>query len=210
MYKKQLKVQKILCILALVVAVILFLYALGIMTDLYDSLYSTLRIRVEEDANSETGYTVTATERSGAVPGSIVYYNMQKFNQTLVKCSLVYIVLVVLLFVTNTSTRRKYYISNYISIGLVVAASLYIPIYTHPYIEIFKAQWLKVDFTALENYAALYGTLYTESTLWFDLHYFVYALMILVAVAMVAMCAWKVMLMREERKLVEEGKKVTA
>ena len=208
MYKKQLKIQKVVCLLALVVAVILFLYALGIMTDLYDSLYSTLRIRVEEDAYSATGYTVTASERS--VSGTMVYFHMQEFNKVLVKYSLVYIVLVALLYVTNTSTRRKYYISNYVSIGLVTAASLYIPIFAHPYIEIFKAQWLKVDFDALRDYSETYGTMYTESTLWFDLHYFVFALMILLAVAMVAMCAWKIVLMREERKLIEQEKKVTA
>ena len=208
MYKKQLKIQKIVCLFALVVAVILFLYTLGIMTDLYDSLYSTLRIRVVEDAESATGYTKTASERS--VAGALVYFNMQEFNKAFVNYSLVYIVLAALLFVTNTSTRRKYYISNYISIGLVAAASLYIPIYTHPYIEIFKAQWLNVDFAALKEYSQTYGTLYTESTLWFDLHYFVFALMVLVAVAMVAMCVWKIILMREERKLIEEEKKVTA
>ena len=208
MYKKQLKIQKVVCLLALVVAVILFLYALGIMTDLYDSLYSTLRIRVEEDANSATGYSKSATERS--VSGSLVYFNMQEFNKRLVNYSIVYIVLAALLFVTNTSTRRKYYISNYVSIALVTAASLYIPIYTHPYIEIFKAQWLRVDFEALKTYSETYGTLYTESTLWFDLHYCVFALMILVAAAMVAMCVWKVILMREERKLIEAGKKVAS
>ena len=208
MYKKQLKVQKIVCLLALVVAVILFLYTLGIMTDLYDSLYSTLRIRVEEDANSSTGYTITATERS--VAGSMVYFNMQEFNKVFVNYSLVYIVLVALLYVTNTSTRRKYYISNYVSIGLVTLASLYIPIFAHPYIEIFKAQWLKLDFAALKEYSETYGTKYTESTLWFDLHYFVFALMFLIAVAMVAMCAWKIVLMREERRLIEAEKKVTA
>ena len=208
MYKKQLKVQKIVCLIALVVAVILFLYALGIMTDLYDSLYSTLRIRVEEDANSAKGYTITATERS--VSGSMVYFNMQEFNKAFVNYSLVYIVLAALLFATNTSIRRKYYISNYVSIGLVVAASLYIPIFAHPYIEIFKDQWLSLDFEALKTYSETYGTLYTESTLWFDLHYCVFALMILVAVALVAMCVWKIKLMREERKLIEDGKKVTA
>ena len=208
MYKKQLKIQKIVCLLALVVAVILFLYALGIMTDLYDSLYSTLRIRVEEDVNSVTGYTKTATERS--VAGAMVYFNMQEFNKVFVQYSIVYIVLVALLYVTNTSVRRKYYISNYISIGLVTAASLYIPVFAHPYIEVFKAQFLNLDFEALKKYAETYGTKYTESTMWFDLHYFVFALMILVAVAMVVMCVWKIMLMREERKLLEEGRKVKA
>ena len=209
MYKKQLKIQKIVCLLALVVAVILFLYSLGIMTDLFDSLYSTLRIRVEEDPNSATGYTITASERN--VAGSMVYFNMQEFNKYLVNYSLVYIVLTALLFATNTSTRRKYYISNYISIGLVTAASLYIPIFAHPYIEYFKAKWLEVDFAALKEYSETYGTLYTESTLWFDLHYCVFALMFLLAIAMVAMCVWKIILMREERKLIEESKKkVTA
>ena len=38
MYKKQLTLQKILCFLALVSSVVIFLYALGIMTDLYDTL----------------------------------------------------------------------------------------------------------------------------------------------------------------------------
>ena len=208
MYKKQLKIQKAVCLLALVVAVILFLYALGIMTDLYDSLYSTLRIRVEEDENSATGYSITATERS--VSGSMVYYNMQEFNKRLVTYSLVYIVLAALLFVTNTSIRRKYYISNYISIGLVTAASLYIPIYTHPYIEIFKAQWQKVDFAALKEYADTFSSTYTESTLWFDLHYGVFALMFIAAILLVACAVWKVMLMKEEAKLVTAGKEANA
>lgn len=206
MYKKQLKIQKIVCLLSLVVAVILFLYALGIMTDLYDSLYSTLRIRVEENPDSPTGYTKTATERT--VSGAMVYFNMQEFNQTLVKCSIVYIILAALLYLTNTSTRRRYYISNYISIGLMAVASLAIPIYAHGQIEAYKAQFLQIDFPALKEYADTFGTLYTESTMWFDLHYFVFALMILVAVALVAVCAWKISLMREEQKLVEEGKKV--
>ena len=206
MYKKQLKIQKIVCLLSLVVAVILFLYALGIMTDLYDSLYSALRIRVEEDSEAANGYTITATERS--VPGAMVYFNMQDFNKTFVSCSIVYIVLAALLYVTNTSTRRRYYISNYISIGLVAVASLAIPIYAHSQIEAYKAQFLQIDFAALKEYSNTFGTLYTESTMWFDLHYFVFALMILVGAALVGVCAWKVVLMREESRLVEEGKKV--
>ena len=43
MYKKQLTVQRVLCLAAIVVSVVLFLYSLGIMTDLYDALYDTMR-----------------------------------------------------------------------------------------------------------------------------------------------------------------------
>ena len=38
MYKKQMGFQKLICILALVAGFVVFLYSLGIMTDLYDCL----------------------------------------------------------------------------------------------------------------------------------------------------------------------------
>ena len=201
MYKNQLKVQKILCLLAVIVAVILFLYSLGIMTDLYDTLYATLRIRVE---GAEGNYSLNVSERS--VAGAKVYTNMQSLNQWLVTASIVYILLAVLLFVTNTNVRRRYYIGNYVAIGLFTVASIYIPIASHGAIEFYKAQWLKVDFAALQQYAADYNSAYTESTLWFDLHYGVFALMIIAAALLVANAVWKIMLMKEEAQLVSAGK----
>lgn len=207
MYKKQMQAQKLLCLLAVIVAAILFLYSLGIMTDLYDALYTTLRITVTE--NAETGgYGLNVTERS--VAGAKVYTNMQPFNQWLVIASIVYILLAVLLFVTNTNIRRRYYIGNFVSIGLFTVASIYIVVYAHPYIEAFKTRWLAVDFAALKEYSEMYNSTYTESTLWFDLHYAVFALMILTAVLLVACAVWKVMLMKEEAKLVAEGKEAHA
>ena len=207
MYKKQMIAQKILCFLAVIVAVILFLYALGIMTDLYDALYATLKITVTE--NAETGgYALNVSERS--VAGAKVYTNMQPFNQWLVVASIVYILLAVLLFVTNTNIRRRYYIGNYVSIGLFTVASIYIAVYAHPYIEAFKIRWQAVDFAALKEYSEMYNSTYTESTLWFDLHYAVFALMVIAAVLLVANAVWKVMLMKEEAKLVAQGKGANA
>ncbi len=42
MYKKQMSFQKLVCYLALAAGLIVFIYSLGIMTDLYDCLYSTM------------------------------------------------------------------------------------------------------------------------------------------------------------------------
>ena len=42
MYRKQLAIQKIICLLSVVAGVAVFVYSLGIMTDLYDSLYQTM------------------------------------------------------------------------------------------------------------------------------------------------------------------------
>ena len=196
MYKKQLTVQKILCLAAIIVSAVVFLYALGIMTDLYDALYDTMR-----NPND-----VFQTD----VPGSVVYYNMQEFNRYFLRYSIGLILLAVLLFVTNTHVRRKYYIGNYVATGLFAVASVAISIFGHTYIEIFKAQFLQVDFAALKEHAEMWGTLYTESTFWFDLHYFVFALLIIVAALLVANAVWKTRLMKEEQMLLRGEKGVQA
>jgi len=196
MYKKQLKLQKILCFLALVSSVIIFLYALGVMTDLYDTLYSTMRNPAD----------LTQTD----VAGSIVYYNMQAWNSYFLHCSIVLILLACLLFITNTHIRRKYYIGNYISIGAFALANFYVAWESHSYIEAFKARFLMVDFAALMDHANLWKTYYTESTFWFDVHYAVFCLSILVSLGLIACAIWKVRLMKEEKQLIAAGKGAAA
>ncbi len=193
MYKKQMTAQKILCMAAIIVAAGLFLYTLGIMTDLYDCLYDTMR-------NTRNVYDTD-------VPGSIVYYNMQEFNKFFLMYSIGFILLGALLFVTNTHTRRRYYIGNYVAIGLYAAASVAISVFGHYYIQIFRGQFLQIDFAALAEHAEMWGTAYTESTFWFDVHYLIFGLMILVSVLLIANAVWKMNLMKEEQQLIEEGRR---
>ena len=196
MYKKQLKLQKILCLLAICTSALIFLYSLGIMTDLYDTLYSTMRNPAD----------LTQTD----VPGSIVYYNMQNFNAYFLKCSIVLILLACLLFITNCHVRRRYYIGNYISIAAFVIANFYVAIESHVYIEAYKERFLRVDFEALKAHAELWKTAYTESTFWFDVHYAVFALSLLVSVGLVICTIWKMRLMKEEAQLIAQGKEAAA
>ena len=193
MYKKQMTAQKLLCLAAIIVSAIFFLYTLGIMTDLYDSLYDTMR-----NPNN-----VSQTD----VPGSIVYYNMQEFNRMFLMLSIVQILLAVLLYITNTHSRRRYYIGNYVATGLFVVGGVYNAWFAHTYIEIFKAQFLQVDFAALKEHADMWGTLYTESTFWFDAHYLVFGLVLVVCALLIANAVWKVQLMKDEAALVEEGRR---
>jgi len=196
MYKKQLTLQKILCLLAIISSVIIFLYSLGIMTDLYDTLYSTMRNPAD----------LTQTD----VPGSIVYYNMQGFNAYFLKSAIVLILLACLLFITNTHIRRKYYIGNYLAVGAFAAANFYVAFEAHSYIELFKARFLQVDFEALKAHADLWKTAYTESTFWFDVHYAVFAISLLVSIGLIACTIWKISLMKEEAKLIANGKGAAA
>ena len=193
MYKKQMTAQKFLCLAAIIVSGMFFLYSLGLMTDLYDSLYTTMRNPNNIDQTS--------------VPGSQIYYYMQDFNNTILICSIVLILLAVLLYVTNTHIRRRYYIGNFFSIGVFAAASIGMAYYGHIYLEAYKAWYLaNLDFEALKEYSEMWGTLYTDSTFWFDLHYLVFGLMLLAAILLVANAVWKVTLLKDEAKLVKEGK----
>jgi len=192
MYKKQLKLQNIICLLAIASSVVVFLYALGIMTDLYDTLYSTMR-----NPNN-----LLQTD----VEGSIVYYNMQAFNNVFLRYSIVLILLACLLFITNTHIRRKYYIGNYISVLLFVAANVYVAWDAHYYIEKFKQAFLAIDFEALKAHAELWKTTYTESTFWFDVHYAVFGFALVVCALLLLCTFWKMGLMHAEAKLLAKGK----
>lgn len=192
MYKTQMKLQKILCLLAIFASALVFIYSLGIMTDLYDSLYGTMT-----DPNDLTKTTVS---------GSIIYYDMQGFNNTFMKAGLGLILLSCLLFITNTHVRRKYYVGNYVSIALQTIANVAVAVWAHGQIVMYRAQFLEIDFEALAKHASRWKTLYTESTFWLDAHYAVFAVLLAVTVLLVANAIWKTRLMKQERVLIEQGK----
>ncbi len=197
MYKKQIKCQKLLCILAIVACAITFLYALGLMTDLYDALYSTMR----------NPYDLTETD----VPGSILYYDMQDFNRSLLKYAIGLILLACLLFLTQTHVRRKYYIGNYVSVGLFCAAAVAYSIWAHGQIESYKTAFLTgIDFEALKKHAKMWKTAYVDSTFWFDVHYVVYAILLVVTALLLVNLIWKIRLMKAEQRLIAAGKEAVA
>lgn len=196
MYKKQMTAQRVICLLSIIASVIVFLYSLGLMTDLYDSLYPTML----------NPYDLTDTD----VPGSIIYYDMQPFNRALLRVSIGLILLSCLLFITNTNVRRKYYVGNYAAVGLNVAANICAAVWAHGQLTAFKAQFLKLDFDALQFHAELWETPYIDSTFWFDAHYAVFAISLAVAALLILNTIWKMKLMKEEKQLLKAGKAVSA
>ena len=192
MYKKQMVLQRYLCLAVLIISAVVFIYSLGIMTDLYDSLYGTYR----------RGKT--------SISGAEVYMDMQGFNKLFLRFSIGLILLSVLLFITNTHSRRRYYVGNYFAVGLFSAAGIAFSIWAHSQIEVFKAQFLSIDFEKLQEHAISRKTLYTESTFWFDIHYLIFGLLLLAAVLLIANVFWKRKLMKEEQSLIAGGKGAAA
>jgi hypothetical protein len=193
MYKKQLVFQKYACLFAVIAAAMSFVYSLGIITDIYDSLYSTMM--------NPNDLTQTF------VPGSIIYYDMQGFNKTYMTVSIVLILTACLLYLMNTQVRRKYYIGNYFAIGVYSIATLGVTVWSHLQIEAFKVQYLTtVDFEALKSFAEMWNKPYIESTLMLDLHYAVAAVAVLSVAALVGNMIWKIQLMKAEDALIAAGK----
>ena len=196
MYKKQVALQKILCIGMLIVCALIFLYSLGIMTDLYDALYNTIRNPEKLDKTTVTG--------------SRIYYDMQGFNKDFLHASIGMLLLCLTLFLTNTHSRRKYYIGNYAAVALVTAGGCAFTVWAHQQIEAFKAQFLQINFEELAEHAAKKKSLYTESTFWFDIHYLAFGLLLLGIALLIANLIWKRKLMKEEQTLISQGKGAVA
>lgn len=192
MYKKQLKIQKIICFVALIAAVACFVYSLGIITDIHDALKSAIR-NPNKPENTK-------------IEGAVIYYQMQAFNKQFVNISLGLILVSCLLFLTNTHVRRKYYIGNYVAVAVYGVANIAAIVWYHGQIEAFKHQFLTtVNFEQMQEYAEMWGTLYLDNTNLLDLHYYVAGLSLLAVAALVINVIWKAALMRQERKLIACG-----
>lgn len=192
MYKKQMTYQKIVCILALIASALVFFGSLGLSTDLYDALSRTILY---------PDYDLDAT----SVPGSRVYYDMFGFNSAFTKASIGLILITLILFITNTHTRRKYYIGNYIAVGLTAAAAIGISVWSIPQIAGFKSRFQnEVDFEALKVYAKDWGTLYIgrEDTFWFDLNYVILGILLLTTVLLILNVWFKTVVMKAEKRAV--------
>lgn len=198
MYKKQMLFQKIACMLALIAAALVFVYSLGMSTDLYDALARTILY---------PDYDLEQT----SVAGSRVYYDMFSFNQTFTRVSIGLILVTLVLFITNTNVRRKYYIGNYVSAGLFAVAALGVTIWSVPQIMDYKSKFQNnVDFEALKAFSKDWGTLYIgpNDTFWFDISFAVFGFLIFTVVLLVLNVILKILVMKAEQNAIGKGRGV--
>ena len=196
MYKKQVTFQKIVCLAVLVVGALFFVYSLGLMTDLFDMLYAMIPNPNNLD--------------SARVEGARIYYDMQPFNRTLLRASLALIVLSLLLFLTNTHNRRKYYIGNLIATAVNAIAQIGMAVWCHIQVNAFRAQYVNnLDWDELRRRLERRGT-FTDSMFWFDIHYVLCFLAIAVAVLLIVNFIWKKKLMQGERELLRSSGKAVS
>jgi hypothetical protein len=190
--------QKIVCMMTLITSALVFVSSLGLSTDLYDALSKTI---LYPDYDLE--YT--------SVTGSRVYYDMFGFNSAFTRVSIGLILVSLILFLTNTHSRRKYYIGNYIATGLSAAASVGVSIWCITQIASYESQFRNnVNFEELKAFSKDWGTPYIgpNDTFWFDICYVIFGILLLSAVLLILNCVFKVMVMKAEERAIGSGKEV--
>ena len=178
MFKPQMKFQKVLFIVLMILSGAVFVYSLGIMTDLY-GLYQTQAL--------------------GGVPGSQIFIDMQKYNHNMVLISIGLIIISCLPFIFASNTRRKYYIGNtvstYIQAGAFVGAAVYLAINALK----FRSQFVNtVDFEFYKTIADAMNFMYTDSTGYFLVGLLMAVLLLAGAGAAVYNLNWKTKLVKQE------------
>lgn len=192
MYKKQMILQRIVCYALLIAAALVFIYSLGIMTDMYDSKFAYYAEDIENPS----------------IEGTQIYYEMQDFNKSLTSVGIVLMLLAVTQFLFQNHTRRRYYIANYITVGVNAVAAVAASVWALNNIFTYRAQYLQVDFEALKNMADIMEFYYTESTFWFDLSVVVFGFLLVVTVINIVNMVLKIVLMKAEKQLLRESKEV--
>ena len=200
MYKKQMILQRLVCYIVLIAAALVFVYSLGIMTDMYE-----MKLDYHAERYYKNGMTEEALSKV-KVPGAEIYYDMQEFNSALTVSGIVLILLAVTQFIFQNQNRRKYYIANYITVGANTIGAIYYSYWGLSNILSYKERYLKIDFAELQKLNERYGFPYTESTFWFDASKVVYGVLLAATVLNLLNMVWKVCLMNNEKKLVQAGK----
>lgn len=189
--KTQMRVQKILMLVSLIVAAITFVFGLFFLTGGlgYAGNYITVEgvdlIGAKEFVDASQGYV-----------------------RTYVSLAIVFIVLAAVLFITSCNKRRNYYITNYIAIGLFVAFALAMVIYI--FIMVGGTKNLYVNSIDWDKAAAQVADhpewpMSKTESYQFALGYVVAVIVIIDAVLLTLSTVWKVLLMKGEKKLLEQS-----
>ena len=192
MYKKQMILQRIVCYAMLIAAALVFVYSLGIMTDMYDSNFAYYAEDIENPM----------------VAGTEIYYIMQDFNKSLTTAGIMLILLALTQFVFQNHNRRRYYIANYITVGVNTIAVVGVSVWALNNIFTYREMYLQVDFESLAKRAELMQFYWTDSTFWFDISKVVFGVLLVATGLNVVNLIFKVVVMSSEKKLIAESKEV--
>lgn len=196
--KTQMRFQKILMLVTLVISALCFVYSLAFLTGSLGNVH--YYIPLDGDTYVDN---INATNFINA---------SQEYVSTSIVLSIVLIILSALLFFTGCNRRRNYYITNYIMICAVALFAVAVAIYS--FVGISKTMNLFFNDIAWAagtndgfNVADKFNTNYPveKTSVNFALGYVLYALVFVDVAALILNLVWKIKLMKGEKALLENG-----
>ena len=127
---------------------------------------------------------------------------------------LLIILLAVSCLVANNHTRRKYYIANYCTTVLSSLASIGVAVWAFIHVFDYRAKFVTVDYSNLKGIPdSILLNLGVDpknvngpySTFWFDISILILSVLIIAAILNIANLVFKTYLMKEEKRLLQEG-----
>lgn len=194
--KAQMRFQKYICLAMIIVGAIGLIYAFCYCTGSISELGQAI---IPIGSNRVSAFTA----RKG-MNDATLFTKIKSFNDILMYCGIVMVLLAVLLYITACHKRRNYYVTNYVAIGLCAGGNIVMSLVLMILNAHWKSEFLNVDFEAwLNAYAGMpeWSVHYSDSTTWFDIGFGVYILIILASLVLILNLIWKIMLMKGEKKL---------
>ena len=189
--KTQMRFQKILIIVSVVIAALSVLYAWIFCSGVFAQIAQVYTAAPE------------VTELHNAA---------QAFTELFQVLGVVYVLCIVLLFIMGCHSRRKYYITNYIAIGIAVAYMLVYSILLIVNLANVAGLLSSTDLTGAQ--AAYSGISHFDESMFGEFQttswtipvgYVLVAIVLLDAVAICLNLLWKIKLMQGEKKLLENS-----
>ncbi|MDE7440012.1 MAG: hypothetical protein K2N23_05860 [Clostridia bacterium] len=207
--KTQMRFQKYICLAMIIVGALALVYAFCYATGGLAELGQMLK-------SDKTSFFKAAEGKYDAT----LFLDIQGFNDTLMYCGIVMILLAVCLYITSCHKRRNYYVTNYVATGVCAGGNIIISVILMAMNGVWMGRFNNIDFEAWAKYNermiqfAEEGediseyTHYSESTTWFTIGFVVYVLVIVASVLLILNLVWKIMLMQGEKKLLNGTKTV--
>lgn len=130
----------------------------------------------------------------------------QNVSNVLLILGIVGILVVVLNYITATHSRRNYYITNYVSIGIAIAYMIVLAVAVIVLVSNCGSIFYSIDMQAAQaDFEDLKPGLWSYSDWMFPVGYVLAVLLIIDAVGFALNLLWKVKLMQGEKKLLESG-----
>ncbi len=232
MFKSQLKFQKIICFVALIMVAVLFAYSIGFITELFELFSPTIAVvngKVVDLATKRNPLTNEVLE--DYIAGNEFYFEVQTyvvselrkvvnengeaivqtvqvkyagFNDKLVSGALIALIISLTLFITSCNKRRNYYVSNYVVIGATSAYNIGFAIWMIANLVKYEAKFNAVDHQALIKWFAEEKLKEVDTNvICFELGYVLATLLIVVTALLIFNLVWKITLMKRENKLLQ-------